>query len=132
MRRNDGRDPCRFDAGIRLDGGSRVEEGGSAGVIRSGDALHQAYRVWIASLTPTPVASTAPTQVLVVSAVACSTPCSDPRGCEYAVAWAINPHMRVGASDFARAAAQHAALRAAIAREGAELVELPFIHGAFD
>lgn len=53
-------------------------------------------------------------------------------GCHYRVAWSINPHMRVGAVRplVARRQLRHfaRALRAA----GAEVIELPFVHGAYD
>jgi N-dimethylarginine dimethylaminohydrolase len=53
-------------------------------------------------------------------------------GCRYQVAWSINPHMQVGAVEFARALAQHEALKVALRGEGAQVVEIPFVHGAFD
>jgi N-dimethylarginine dimethylaminohydrolase len=40
--------------------------------------------------------------------------------------------MRVGAADTSRALTQHEAFRAALRREAVELLELPFVHGAFD
>jgi N-dimethylarginine dimethylaminohydrolase len=40
--------------------------------------------------------------------------------------------MRIGAVDFARASRQAAALHGALAREGASIVQVPFVHGAFD
>jgi N-dimethylarginine dimethylaminohydrolase len=40
--------------------------------------------------------------------------------------------MRVGAVDFTRALRQAAALRSALAAEGASIVEVPFVHGAYD
>ena len=73
-----------------------------------------------------------------VSAFQCSDQCADGHQadggeeCHYRVAWAINPHMRVGAVNPVRARAQlshfHNELRAA----GARVVELPFVHGAYD
>ena len=57
----------------------------------------------------------------VLSRPACSCAHGDP-DCSYRVAWAINPHMRVGAADSKRACAQHAALVRALARAGAERV----------
>jgi N-dimethylarginine dimethylaminohydrolase len=73
---------------------------------------------------------------VLVSAVQCNPPargeCLDVPGCRYQVAWSINPHMRVGEVDFARALAQHEALKTALRGEGARVVEMPFVHGAFD
>jgi N-dimethylarginine dimethylaminohydrolase len=48
------------------------------------------------------------------------------------VAWAINPHMRVGAADPTLAIAEHARFVRTLRARGAEVIELPFIHGAFD
>src|SRR4051794_35101065 len=81
------------------------------------------------------MSSIAPVTV-VVSAVECdraSAPCrAHDCECRYQVAWSINPHMRVGAVDFARAQRQHARLVGALISEGANVVEMPFVHGAFD
>ncbi|MEI4878475.1 hypothetical protein, partial [Klebsiella pneumoniae] len=66
-----------------------------------------------------------------VSALACTDHAVED-DCRYQVAWQINPHMEVGAVDFSRAHAQHEAYKATLARLGAEVVELPFVHGAFD
>lgn len=52
--------------------------------------------------------------------------------CTYQVAWSINPHMRPGAAVWRRACAQHRGLVRALRGAGASLVELPFVHGAFD
>jgi len=52
--------------------------------------------------------------------------------CAYRVAWSINPHMKVGAVNWRRACAQHRAFRRALLAAGAELLELPFVHGAYD
>ncbi|MDX2087531.1 MAG: hypothetical protein SFX73_06765 [Kofleriaceae bacterium] len=52
--------------------------------------------------------------------------------CHYQVAWSINPHMAIGAVDFALAAMQHAAFVAALVAAGSEIVSVPFIHGAYD
>ncbi|HEY1099805.1 MAG TPA: arginine deiminase-related protein [Myxococcota bacterium] len=49
--------------------------------------------------------------------------------CRYTVASQINPHMRIGAVDFERAAAQHASLIRALRGAGATVDVLPFIHG---
>jgi N-dimethylarginine dimethylaminohydrolase len=67
----------------------------------------------------------------VLSRPACSC-AHDDAGCSYRVAWSINPHMRVGAADPARACAQHGALARALRSCGARVLRLPFIHGAFD
>jgi N-dimethylarginine dimethylaminohydrolase len=52
--------------------------------------------------------------------------------CAYQVAWTINPHMKVGAVDWRRARSQHRLFRRALRAAGAQLVELPFVHGAYD
>src|SRR5689334_21168372 len=72
------------------------------------------------------------TTTFVVSAVHCAADHLRGARCAYRVAWSINPHMRVGAADPRRARAQHRALRDALVREGARLVDLPFVHGAYD
>jgi phenylacetate-CoA ligase len=68
---------------------------------------------------------------VMVSALAC-TDHEIEEDCRYQVAWQINPHMAIGSVDFRVAAAQHVALKAALAKAGAHLVELPFVHGAYD
>ncbi|MBM7116956.1 dimethylarginine dimethylaminohydrolase family protein [Archangium primigenium] len=52
--------------------------------------------------------------------------------CAFRVSWVINPHMRVGPVDMTAACEEHRVLREALRREGAEVLELPFVHGAFD
>ncbi|ATB33180.1 dimethylarginine dimethylaminohydrolase family protein [Melittangium boletus] len=52
--------------------------------------------------------------------------------CAFRVSWVINPHMRVGPVDMTAAYEEHRVLREAMRREGATLIELPFVHGAFD
>ncbi len=68
---------------------------------------------------------------VVVSAVECKDHPSD-GACRYQVAWAINPHMSIGSVDFATAARQHQSFRHALEHAGAEVIELPFVHGAYD
>jgi N-dimethylarginine dimethylaminohydrolase len=68
----------------------------------------------------------------VVSKVACAERHGDGRECSYQVAWSINPHMRIGSVDFARAELQASGLRAALSREGARVLDVPFVHGAYD
>ena len=53
-------------------------------------------------------------------------------GCSFRVAWAINPHMRVGAADPERAVRQHGAFVGALRARGARVDVLPFVHGAYD
>ncbi len=69
--------------------------------------------------------------IVVVSALSC-TDHEVADDCRYQVAWAINPHMAIGAVDFRAAAAQHAAYKASLVAAGAEVLELPFVHSAFD
>jgi len=52
--------------------------------------------------------------------------------CSYQVAWSINPHMKIGAVNWRQAWTQHRAYRRALLEAGAELVSLPFVHGAYD
>src|SRR3569832_832475 len=70
--------------------------------------------------------------VFAMSAVSCRGAHLRERSCRYRVAWCINPHMRIGAVDFERAAGQHLALRTALCRAGAQVIDLPFVHGAYD
>ncbi|MEJ7599580.1 MAG: arginine deiminase-related protein [Kofleriaceae bacterium] len=53
-------------------------------------------------------------------------------GCQYQIAWEINPHMIVGSVHPERAVAQHAALVRAVRSLGIDLQMLPFVHAAFD
>lgn len=68
--------------------------------------------------------------MLIVSRPSCARPRDT--DCWYRVAWQINPHMQIGAADGVRASEQHAAFVAALRSAGASVMELPFIHGAFD
>jgi phenylacetate-CoA ligase len=70
-------------------------------------------------------------QGFVVSALQCDGHPAD-GGCHYQVAWSINPHMKIGGADFHRATAQHGAFKTELRGLGAQVVELPFVHGAFD
>ncbi len=67
-----------------------------------------------------------------VSAVCCHDDHQRERRCRYQVAWSINPHMRVGSVDFKRAHDQHRSLRNALLRAGAQLINVPFVHAAYD
>ena len=68
---------------------------------------------------------------VMVSALAC-TDHEVGDDCRYQVSWQINPHMTIGSVDFRIAARQHEALKSALATAGANVVELPFVHGAYD
>lgn len=69
----------------------------------------------------------------LVSRTQCDPDCSDAGdACSYRVAWAINPHMRVGAACPQRANRQHVELVATLRSLGAQVDEVPFVHGAFD
>ena len=76
-----------------------------------------------------PTRESSPT--VLVSAIACTDHDLDQQ-CRYQVAWSINPHMAIGSVEFASAARQHAAYKRALAAAGAEVIELPFVHGAYD
>lgn len=52
--------------------------------------------------------------------------------CTYRVAWAINPHMRVGVVAPMRAVRQHGEFVRLLTELGAEVEEIPFVHGAYD
>lgn len=68
---------------------------------------------------------------IAVSAVQCAEDHGEDE-CRYRVAWSINPRMAIGAVEFAEAAAQHGAFVAALEAAGAAIVQLPFVHGAYD
>lgn len=69
----------------------------------------------------------------LVSRTRCDDVCPEQGDvCAYRVAWAINPHMRVGAACPDRASRQHAALVATLRACGARVDEVPFVHGAYD
>lgn len=68
----------------------------------------------------------------VTSAVACTRDHRPSEACAYRVAWAINPHMRPGTGDPVEAAKEARRLAAALHAEGAQTIELPFVHGAHD
>lgn len=69
----------------------------------------------------------------LVSRTRCNSDCADSGdACSYRVAWAINPHMRVGAACPERANRQHGELVATLRSLGALVDEVPFVHGAFD
>ncbi|MDB4971131.1 MAG: amidinotransferase family protein [Myxococcales bacterium] len=71
---------------------------------------------------------------IVMSAVGCVEGHREREGnsCHYRVAWAINPHMRIGAASPMRARLQLGRFAQELRAAGASLVELPFVHGAFD
>ncbi|MFT3693801.1 MAG: arginine deiminase family protein [Kofleriaceae bacterium] len=71
-------------------------------------------------------------QSFVLSRPACSCAHGDRRDCLFDVAWSINPHMRIGAVDPKVARAQHGHFARALRSVGARVLQLPFIHGAFD
>lgn len=68
---------------------------------------------------------------LAVSALQCADHPASVE-CRYQVAWAINPHMAIGAVDYARAHAEHSRFVSVLETAGAKLLRLPFIHGAYD
>jgi len=68
--------------------------------------------------------------MLIVSRPRCTVKHDD--DCAFQVAWEINPHMRIGATNCERAVAQHAQFVHALRESGARVLQLPFMHGAFD
>ena len=69
---------------------------------------------------------------LVSSRTACACTHGEPDACHFRIAWSINPHMQVGAGDPDRACAQHRAYLQALRDHGARILQLPFLHGAYD
>lgn len=68
--------------------------------------------------------------MLVVSRPNCLLEHDD--DCRFRIAWKINPHMQIGATNHVRAIEQHAAFVSTLRAVGARVLQLPFIHGAFD
>ncbi|KYG64824.1 hypothetical protein AZI86_11515 [Bdellovibrio bacteriovorus] len=52
--------------------------------------------------------------------------------CVFQVAWSINPHMKVGAACPAKALSQHTRFAQSLREAGAQVIMLPFVHGAYD
>ncbi len=52
--------------------------------------------------------------------------------CRFQIAWKINPYMQIGAAIQVRAIEQHTAFVTTLRSLGARVLQLPFIHGAFD
>ncbi|HVG59545.1 MAG TPA: arginine deiminase-related protein [Hyalangium sp.] len=76
---------------------------------------------------------TTPTRSLVVSGLFCDKDHARGSDCAYRVDWSINPHMRAGtAVNLRRACAQHRALVHQLRQAGAEVLHVPFVHGAYD
>jgi len=67
-----------------------------------------------------------------VSATCCTERHDETEACRYQVAWQINPHMQPGAVDPVGAQSQHTAFVKALKDLGAQLLPVPFVHGAFD
>ncbi len=69
----------------------------------------------------------------VVSTPCCPVPhAKNLSGCSFQVAWSINPHMKIGSANPARAARQHDTFVRLLARLGADVQRVPFVHGAYD
>jgi N-dimethylarginine dimethylaminohydrolase len=70
----------------------------------------------------------------VVSRPRCGRACERRGGdaCAFQVAWAINPHMRVGAVRTGHALRQHGTFVRTLEACGAVTLPVPFVHGAFD
>lgn len=74
-----------------------------------------------------------PRPCFVVSTPCCPIPhAKDRAGCAFQVAWSINPHMKIGATNPTRAARQHDTFVRVLARLGADVQRVPFVHGAYD
>lgn len=69
---------------------------------------------------------------LVVADVACSDDHDESHECRYQVAWSINPHMQIGSVDHDIARIQHEAYVRSLATVGAQVIRVPFVHGAYD
>ena len=68
---------------------------------------------------------------LAVSALSCTDHAVE-HDCQYQVAWAINPHMTIGAVEFRAAVAEHEHFVRTLEELGATIIRLPFVHGAYD
>ena len=69
----------------------------------------------------------------VVSRPRCGRSCGRPSdACAFQVAWAINPHMRIGAVRTRHAVRQHATFVRTLESAGARTFAVPFVHGAYD
>lgn len=86
-----------------------------------------------------PFPAAPPTPRFLASMLHCSSDAHDhaalrPRDtdCAYCVAWAINPHMRIGASNLHRALGQHCHFIRCLEAAGSSVVRLPFVHAAHD
>jgi N-dimethylarginine dimethylaminohydrolase len=76
--------------------------------------------------------------VFLVSSPTCALPCPE-RGaahrdgaCSFRVAWCINPHMKLAAVEPAAAVRQHGGFVRRLSELGADVLRLPFVHGAYD
>lgn len=75
--------------------------------------------------------------VMILSSTHCEDPCHrekhrEKSGCSFQVKWRINPYMKIGSVSIERAKHQHSAFAEALVHHGAEVIKLPFLHGAFD
>ena len=69
----------------------------------------------------------------VVSRPRCDESCPERSDiCAFQVKWSINPHMRVGAVQPRHAVRQHGTLVRTLRSLGATVLDVPFVHGAFD
>lgn len=89
-------------------------------------------RGWIGRCTTQRMLSSYRSRYLV-SHPCCADPCAQAgEACSFQVAWAINPHMQIGAVQTRLAARQHGAFVRELERAGAAVDAIPFVHGAFD
>jgi N-dimethylarginine dimethylaminohydrolase len=65
-------------------------------------------------------------------ATCCKADCVYGRACTYQVAWNINAYMQVGSVDPTVAFEQHDLFCDALKIAGAEILTIPFVHGAYD
>lgn len=69
----------------------------------------------------------------LVSSPCCSENCvHNDDNCFYQIAWEINPHMKIGSVNCSKAIEQHQNFIESIRLCGANILELPFLHGVFD
>lgn len=69
----------------------------------------------------------------LTSSPQCSEMCThSDDDCAFQVAWSINPHMKIGSADSGLAVMQHRRFISALRKAGAEVIEVPFLHGEFD
>ncbi|MFJ1269934.1 arginine deiminase family protein [Legionella lytica] len=75
-----------------------------------------------------------PNPTIVVSEPCCSISSAhlETEDCSYKIAWSINPYMQISSASSSKAKMQHSNFLSLLRQCGANVLPLPFIHGAFD